>query len=98
MVFFSAHENDFPELEISCSAVYDREEEKYILESQLTAPFSPATLSNIELFVIRWDSYLKPTGIASQPTAVALGLFRITIPVSSTNTFFQLYTSVNFYR
>ncbi|CAI8046078.1 hypothetical protein GBAR_LOCUS25467 [Geodia barretti] len=54
----------FPELELSCSAAYDREEEKYVLDSQLTAPFSPATLSNIEVFVIRWDSFLKPQQVS----------------------------------
>ena len=83
----------FPELELSCSAAYDREEEKYVLDSQLTAPFSPATLSNIEVFVIRWDSFLKPQRV------LAPGLFRINLPVSSTNVFFNLsITSVNCYR
>ena len=98
---FSVLENDFPELEFSCSAAYNREEGKYKLESQLTAPFSPATLSNIELFVIRWDAFQKPTGGASQPTALVLGLFRTNIPVSSTNTFFNsniIIISVKFNR
>jgi hypothetical protein len=101
----NAHESDFPELKISCSAAYDREEEKYVLDSQLTAPFSPATLSNIEVFVIRWDSYLKPPPGVRDPTAVTLGLFRRNIPVSVNQTVYhfsqQLEPFINqsrFYR
>ena len=89
-LFYTANSVVFPELELSCSAAYDREEEKYVLDSQLTAPFSPATLSNIEVFVIRWDSFLKPQPGVRDPTAIALGLFRRNIPVSFTNTFFNL--------
>ena len=53
-----------------------------MLDFQLTVQYTPATLSNIELFVIRQDSLQKPQDGATDPTAVVLGFFSENIIVS----------------
>ena len=53
-----------------------------MLDFQLTVQYTPATLSNIQAFVIRRDSLQKPQDGARDPTPVVLGLFRENIIVS----------------
>ena len=59
-----------------------------MLDFELTAPYTPATLSNIEAFIFRRDVFQKPDDNATDPTPVVLGLFRENIIVS----FFYLHT------
>ena len=59
MYFCSAVDSivDFPIFEVvSCSAEYDRQSEMYVVNSQLSIPFSAAVLSHIEGFIIHVDA------------------------------------------
>ena len=76
LTHFSVNKDDFPELQLSCPFTYNREEERYIVDFQFTAPFSPATLSNTQVFVIRVNSFQRPF------SPIQLGLDRENIHVS----------------
>ena len=56
-------------------------EEKYEVDFSLMAPYSPATLSAIDLFVVRADAYQFPAPGQRDPTPVELGQIRRNIQV-----------------
>ena len=76
LTHFSVHEDDFPELQLSCPFIYNRAEERYIVDFQFTAPFTRATLSNIQVFVVHVHSFQRPM------SPIQLGLSRDNIDVS----------------
>ena len=76
LTHFSVHVDDFPEFQLSCPFTYNREEKRYIVDFRFTAPFTPATLSYTEVFVVRVDSWQRPD------SPIKLGLSRDNIDVS----------------
>ena len=55
--------NEFPDITVECSLVYDRSLMQYRVNFTFTAPFSQATLDHIALFFFRRDIFrqLDPT-------------------------------------
>ena len=70
--------------QLSCPFHYDSEAEKYIVDFQFNLPFSPATLSNVAVYVVRADAYQEPAPGMHDATVVEVGQNRQSIFVSLT--------------
>ena len=75
------HMDQFAKPVLSCPFKYNATAEKYEVDFSLMAPYSPATLSNIDLFVVRADAYQFPAPGQRDPTAVELGQIKRNIQV-----------------